>query len=138
MADESAQAGALEAAVARAAKYARILADHMGLRDWRFCVTYEQGVEHLATIACVPARRLAHVSVHDPYLAAGPADQRDAMVHELCHCHFEPLVECVERIAPQMGRLAHEPFRGEHEHRLEQAVDAVAAAWAASLPLPHV
>lgn len=115
----------------RFAEYIRLLADMMGLRDWRIVVSDDGPTSSSASASnwLQYGARFCRISLSDYFLNLAPEEQREDLVHELIHCHLEP-----------MDGLAKE-WLEEREYsgflRLEEySIDGIATAWAKSLPLP--
>jgi hypothetical protein len=114
----------------RFAGYLRALADLLALRDWHVEIVDaypNDGAQ--ASIETLYGRRRAMISLSEEFLADDPAGQRQALAHELIHCHVDTLY-----------RVGHDAVPKDVEcalHRLmEHCVDGLADAIAPLLPLP--
>lgn len=124
-------------------RYTRALADLMGLRDWTIRVDLgdpgNDGAHEGTWIGCclvTPFRRSAVITI-DPALRDQPRDEvRSTMVHELTHCHLDAMRDQVYTdLLGQMGQPTYDVFTGSFLRNLEHATDAIAEAWAPTLPL---
>jgi hypothetical protein len=114
------------------APYLRTLADLMGLRDWRAEIHAEEppeSPESRASVECLYGRKYCIVRLGDAFLDSAPADQRQTLVHELTHCHFDAAYSVA---AEPLG----EAVAGIYRRLFEYGIDALAVAWAPHLPLP--
>jgi hypothetical protein len=116
----------------RFAHYARTLADRMHLRDWAVSVSEDLPNDpgDLATVGCCEGRHHATIHLSVAFLESSPGEQRQAICHELLHCHFAAATKIAER---QLGSLRE----GAFGLMMEYGIDAVAESWAAHLPLPE-
>jgi hypothetical protein len=117
--------------------YIRTLADRLGLRDWKFVVTDHPGETgpNLLDVATVPGRRLAHVRILPLFYEVTAAERRHAVVHELFHCHMNPLLDHAEMLRPPLGGQTFDMFFQDHVRRLEEGLDAIAGCVAPDLPM---
>jgi hypothetical protein len=114
------------------APYIRHLADLMYLRDWTFELhdTPPDNARHGACVYVPFGRCYCNVYVNDKFLDFPPAIQRSTLVHELLHCHFEPMREsAMQALSKREYKLWNIAF--------ERGIDQTAMAWAESLPLPE-
>lgn len=110
--------------------YLRILADLMGLKDWTIEVLPEPASDGAAAeICCVDGRKFAKVRFVRDWHERTPEDLRATCCHEMIHCHLAPLRADMER------RLSPANF-ATADMLLEYAIDGMADAWSACLPLP--
>lgn len=120
------------------ADYIRTTADEMGLRDWEIRLEDDPASEGCcASVRATYGRKLAKVYVEKDFKTAQtPEEQRDTIVHELIHLHFESMsnmVRCdLERI---IGQPTDHVFFNGFERQFEYGVDAMAGALAKHLPL---
>lgn len=123
------------------ADYLRAIADEMGLRDWDVRLEDEPCEPgNAATCKLTFGRKLAKVYVEKDFRSAQtPEEQRDTIVHELVHCHFESMASMVrcdlERV---LGRPMDDVFFNGFERQFEYGVDAVAVAGALARHLPLI
>ncbi len=109
--------------------YVRVLADRLSLRDWTILVKDEAPDDGTALAAAyLPyGRKRVQIYLSEDFLKADEAAQRQTVVHELLHCHFDVLERMVVD-TPDMKKAAR--------LCLELAVDSLADAIAPLLPLP--
>lgn len=129
--------------------YIREIANLMGLRDWRLVLADEppqtadaddmlrrEDDTAGAYVEVIYGRKLATVSIASTWPQWDPEELRVVVVHELVHCHVEPMrwaFNNVRSITPQtMYQVMYEAFRDA----MEPSVDGIATAWAETLPLP--
>lgn len=118
-----------------AERYVRALADELRLKDWRITVADEPCDDHAQAQVSIPyGRRCAiiYISPED----CGIEGARQAIVHELLHCHFEPINWAVNNAADPLGSLAFGVLEGSVSDATELAIDTLAEAIAPMLPLP--
>lgn len=127
--------------------YVRYLANELGLRDWtiRIDVVDDPGAgldidpreEASAVITPATGRKFAAIKIphHMPDLRR--EDIRHTLVHELVHCHLEPLWDHItsEYIGGILGAPANQVFMGAANQHLEVAVDGLADVLAPRMPL---
>jgi hypothetical protein len=118
--------------------WVRVAANTVGLTDWDF----ELVDEHLpndvmARINIPTGRRHARIMLGEQYHLSTPHEQRATIVHELLHCHFDAVGDLATRTLPDiLGLAAWSVYEEANELLTEQAVDAIAVAFAEFLPLP--
>lgn len=110
--------------------YLRAIADLMGLRDWTVGIDHDPpDSDHVASIDCRYGRKFAWVKLSEAFLDSEPDRQRQTIVHELTHCHFEPMRRLL------LG-LVEDNIWNAIDLPFEYGVDGVAEVMAARLPLP--
>lgn len=117
-------------------EYVRWIADHMGLRDWRFSILHDP-CESSALAICTPTegQRMAALEFAADFRELDPDVQRMTVVHELLHCHHAHTQDIARLHTTQfMGQHAYDAFHQTYRLVHEYAVDAVARAWAEDLP----
>lgn len=119
-------------------QYVRDLADMMGLRDWHLLLLNEptDNPEHAADIDVVYGRRAACIRFHADWAQADPSELRCTVVHELVHCHLNPMRNVLDNIENAVGKMVYDPTYNALTDYIEYATDAISTAWAESLPLP--
>jgi len=119
-------------------EYLRILKDMMGLRDWEIRVVHEptKREDHAATIETWYGSQTASIWFARNWAEGTPEELRETCVHELVHCHINPIRVSVENIQENVGQMMYIPLYADITNRLEYAVDGIASAWAPHLPLP--
>jgi hypothetical protein len=120
--------------------YVRVLANTLGLTDWEIEVDDDAAhlpADTLARVNVPTGRRTARISLGAEYANCTPEDQRNTLVHELLHCHFDTVSDLAERtLRRQLGAAAWDVYEEAQELLLEQAIDAVAVAVGEFLPVP--
>lgn len=118
--------------------YLRSTADEMGLRDWDVRLLPEPCDDGCAaTCKLTFGRKLAKVSVEKDFRTKQtPEEQRDSIVHELVHCHFESMASMVRNdLERVIGQSGDQIFFNGFERQFEYGVDAMACALSKHLPL---
>lgn len=122
----------------RLGKYVRLLADEMGLRDWRFLISpHACDSGYSATVAITAGRRRATIAFDADWPYASAEDLRQTVAHELLHCHINPIRDYTANIESTIGKPLYNATYNAMTDLLELAVDAIAEEWARSLPLPE-
>jgi hypothetical protein len=112
------------------APYLRTLADLMGLKDWQFTIADgPAGETALASVKPWYGRKGATIWLSESFLNNAPEEQRYVVTHELIHCHTEAGWEIADDAMPDEAKAAF-------KRMMEYAVDGIATALAAHLPLP--
>lgn len=111
--------------------YLRQLADAMRLRDWTVEIEPEEPEDpnEQAHVVCIYGRKCARVRLSDGFLTDAPEEQRQGLVHELIHCHFDMANQTALEAMP-------EPVQDVYRRLVEYGVDGLADAIAPLLPLP--
>lgn len=120
--------------------YIRTLADQMGLYDWALRLGDDPpNIEGAAASNyTVYGRQYATIRFDDEWFDYEPDELRTYVVHELVHCHTAKMCWAFDNVKDVLGegslyRLANMAFTDAHE----MTVDAIATAWAKTLPLPE-
>ncbi len=125
-------------------KYIREIADIMGLRDWHVDLRIaplktdepDDDSVPLAEIQCAFGRRYAHVTFVPGWENGDPEMVRMVVCHELVHAHLSLMGWITNNVHDALGNVAFSVFRASYHDAEELAVDAIATAWAETLPLP--
>lgn len=118
-------------------KYARQLADLLGLRDWTINLMHEFADDTAdASILTVYGQKVANVYLAEDWESFSPERQRSVMIHELLHCHINAVREPVDHIQDIVGTMVYQPLFNSVTQRLEFAVDGITLAIAQYYPLP--
>ena len=125
-------------------RYVRELADVMGLRDWTITVAgdapdgdpHDAESEIGADCTVTYGRKSAIIRLADGWESWEATDVRYVVVHELVHCHTIPMQWAVNNIAAHVTPAMFDMLTSAHTDFHELAVDGIATAWAAMLPLP--
>ncbi len=117
--------------------YVGTLREALGLRDWAIEVKRRPaGEDTSAQIACVYGQRWAHLRVDEHWWDNAPEDQREHIVHELLHCHMDPMDTLVCSLEGTLGSGSFAVAHSAHRTAMEFAIDGIARAVASFLPLP--
>jgi hypothetical protein len=120
-------------------RYARSVADRIGLRDWTVEVAHDplEDGEAIAQVALHAERKQLRIRYSADFDRQDEVDQRHAVAHELVHAHFRDLFETVKSTAAEeLSGTAYRVFVGQVRRDIERAVDGVAAATAQAVPFP--
>lgn len=119
------------------------LADLMGLRDWTIGLANDPPQSdphdgHIVEGECLVSygRKVAMIAVPANWDDQAPDELRRVLVHELIHCHQEPVQWAFNTAANRLGFEAGSVARDAFTGAFEVAVDGIATAWARTLPLP--
>lgn len=128
----------------RLGTYVREVADLMGLRDWTFELppyppepTDHEGHRALASTEVAYGRRVATICIADDWAEWRPSKLRSTVVHELLHCHFAVVQWQTDLIEQHLSRAEWAIYANGARTAMELHVDAVAMAWAETLPAPE-
>lgn len=118
--------------------YLRAMADALGLKDWDFFVeANDETGPYQATCAIIVGQKRAKLGFPPSFDNLSPSQQRQTVVHELLHSHFDQWKIVINRLS---GMLTdRELMLTELAMRdvVEQGIDGVATAIAGWLPLPE-
>ncbi len=117
--------------------YIRHLANLLGLRDWTITFQAEPVVEDKqGQVQCIYGRKQAMIKLAWDASHQDPEKVRHTVVHELLHCHLDPISRVVENVETNLGEALYGVVRCSHRDAIEWAVDGIADAVAPLLPLP--
>jgi hypothetical protein len=124
-------------------QYIRDVADEMGLRDWLFYLMhggiedddFAGRVDAAMRIEPVWGKKVANIQVGMDFREIAPVRQRQFVVHELVHCHYEIADVQLRELRGFIGQVAFDAWWIGMKHGIEQAVDACAEAIAPRMPL---
>lgn len=119
--------------------YVRQLADAMGLPHWR--IVLKDGWPDEAGTGDMCVWRNNNYYSADLYIRdedITPEDLRSNIAHEMVHLLTRDYDQVLSSIEDQLPPTAWEVLSARMHHEMEQVVDAIAYAWAATLPLPVV
>lgn len=115
--------------------YVRKIADLVGLRDW--LIDLDDALPGEGALAeCEPTYGRRHAVMRFAP-EVNPAELRNTVVHECIHCHFALIDWNRNSIQGVVGTPVWITWDGAYSDAKELAIDAIATAWAASLPLPE-
>lgn len=108
----------------------------MGLAGWSIELKrWECEADALAHIHQNYGHRSAEISVSWEFREFDADKVRYVLVHELVHAHGSFVdMHCGKDLGKMLGSAAHEAWRSGYEQLRELEVDAIAHAWAPSLP----
>ena len=121
-------------------RYVREIADLYGLRDWTVEVSDHEPKESdtLAEVTVTPGRHFASIGFAKRYLDESPENQREIVVHELSHIHFEGGWAVLRHdLADYLGQMAYDHSMASFGRQMEMGIDGVAHSIAAHFPLPE-
>jgi len=123
-------------------RYMRWVADEIGLRDWTLTIRrspLDIDDDAFARVDCTYGRRLATVTLCKDFAQLDHDVQRHCLLHELLHCHLDPLHSLWANAVPEVvGKAAWMIFDNASRQQIEFAVDALADFLGPKLPLPKV
>ena len=120
-------------------EYVRELADALGLRDWLITVSSDSLDENavIAEIRCVNGRKRARISFASYFKSLDLDVQREVVVHELLHVHWEGAWSVLRHdIADYLGQLLYDHTMQSFRRQAEIGIDGIAHSIAHYLPLP--
>lgn len=119
-------------------RYMAYLANEVGLKDWSILLSDEPCSEEMSgTCQPIRGRRVASIALNSAWMEASPYDLRETVVHELLHCHTEPITHPLASLRDLVGSVLHDHLTTTQDMALEFAVDAIASSFARCLLLPH-
>lgn len=120
--------------------YMREIANLMGLRDWYLFLSSNDPEDDDAMACCEVAygQKSATLCFHHSWPAWSMDELKATVVHELLHCHTEPMRWAVNNARDPLGFMLFGVVEGAFIDALEVAVDGVARAWAEHLPDPEI
>jgi hypothetical protein len=118
--------------------YVREIADAMRLRDWDIEVDGSKLAEEgrCAQTRVSVRRKSATIRLGSCWASDSREEQRDTVVHELLHLHFEPLYEGLRNLRNNVGESAWSVANNAFNDAAEQAIDQLARVLAERFPLP--
>jgi hypothetical protein len=124
--------------------YTRMIADQLGLKDWDIRISQDRPSNEGTNGGCLVwyGQRRATIAL-DRDLIKGRTDelridQRNVVIHELLHCHWELLEESVRLAFKDDDSPRSELFKVYFNRSSELTLDSIATAIAPLLPLPEV
>jgi hypothetical protein len=109
----------------------------LGLQDWRISVSPLAAVD--GAIASSHLRDDASVTwlaVGQDFLDAGPEERTATLIHELLHCHFQPVTRLAEKlVAGELGKRTEAIIEAAISVAEETAIDRLAGGLARVLPV---
>jgi predicted metal-dependent hydrolase len=119
--------------------YVDALKDQLGLRDWKIIVREyaPEDEDHMASIGVTRCRKAAAVFFSDQFFREDQERQRQCVVHELLHCHFNHARFAFEMLSQKVHPETYETVFTAIDTHLELGIDGLAEAIAAHYPLPE-
>lgn len=117
--------------------YLRYLADQVGLRDWYLNFSHDPSPEGTnGSCDLTYGRRRAAISLRKDWMWMDEEEFRQTCVHELLHCHTEPIIQPLQDIEDVLGKMVHAPLYNAALNGMEFCIDGIAYEWSRHLPLP--
>lgn len=123
--------------------YFRELADRIGLTDWEIRISRDAAPFHSdGDVGVLEGQRRADIRLnHNSFRPCNAErfNQRRVALHELLHCHAEPLDRVFELGFPDVENVdapAIATVKRFYEEARERLVDTLASAMAPHFPLP--
>jgi hypothetical protein len=116
----------------------------MGLRDWYIDLMYRPPEEkdgtpdtNAAARVEIPwGKRYVQVFICAEFMEYRPERQRQFVVHELLHCHFDHLDSLTQNeLRDHVGEIYWQAWHPGFWLMFENTIDAIANAWAEKLPV---
>ena len=123
-------------------QWLELAAIQLGIGDWRIryvpaeCDNCDDG----GILACVHPEecyRAAEIRLAAHFWDLGPREQRETLVHELCHLFTARLMDAITKVRKELPAPVYSLWRSQINDAEEFAVDAMARALAPALPLPR-
>lgn len=119
-------------------QYARRIAEAMGLSGWVISeATCFASDGCYAEVQAVYGQRSAVLYLSADWEELSAEVRRSTIVHELVHLHLAHLTFLSYDMFASVSKSSSDCFRAALTLAEEYAVDAIAEAWAPSLPLPR-
>jgi hypothetical protein len=120
-------------------EYVRWVANEIGLRDWHLLLSQIPPDEGCyAMIYPTEGRKHARLQVCADFRSLSLDVQRQAIVHELIHCHLAPATDFIRLDLNNTGMLTqpvYDMLWASYKRQIECATDGMADEWAKHLPL---
>jgi hypothetical protein len=119
-------------------RFARAVADQIGLRDWVIDFDWDNpaGEGDGASVAWPEGRKHAVIRMGVNFMEQEAQEQRYIVVHELTHCHFAQMQDTVEEdLQEHLATPTYHLFGKSFRRAFEYGIDATAHAIAEHMPL---
>lgn len=118
-------------------RYIRWMANELGLRDWTLRFDWEPCEEDcLAAVFPCEQRKLATIQFSERFLDLAPEQQRNAVIHELLHCHHVGASDMVRLdLLKHLAQSTYDVFWGGFKRQIEYMTDGIATAIEDKYPL---
>lgn len=119
-------------------EYIRDLADLMGLRDWYISMKQGDPEDQIHGAECDVryGQKCAEIAFRSDWVEWDADEVRWLAVHELLHCHMEPMRWAVNNTKFTVGDSAFNVIGNSFLDAMELALDGIAREWSKTLPLP--
>jgi hypothetical protein len=120
------------------ARYVSAIAYELGLRDWRFQVeVVSRPKGYHARVHPIEGRRFAVIRFPPDFTELTPQTQRNAVVHELIHCHLAAATDIWRLdVGRHLGQSVYDAMWSGYKREVELATDTLATAIDHLFPLP--
>lgn len=120
-------------------RYVSDLARDYGLTDWEISFkTAPCGGDAQADITCTYGQRRATIALAHDFATYEPQRQRRVLIHELTHCHLDPIDTVTHNLERILGVAAYGVHYEAINDAVEWAADIIATAIAPKFALPEV
>lgn len=118
--------------------YIKLIALQLGLEGWEFTLDDKPaGEDEYANVSVVYGQRRAIICLAKDRSKWTAETARDTIVHELMHCHLEPISEISSDVLDTAaGARVAAVGNAAVSYVIERTVDAVSTAIAKFMPLP--
>lgn len=111
-------------------------ASFLGLRDWRIHVSPCEAVDGaIASSHLRDEASLSWIAVGQPFLEADTEERTTTLIHELLHCHFQPITRLAEKLHErELGVRTEAVIDTALSMAEERAIDRLASGLARVFP----
>lgn len=116
------------------------LIDQLKLADWTIeLARFAADSDCLASITVTYGRRWAVINLCTDFATQAPEIQRHTLIHELLHCHTDPIKANLENVITELyGKVSWNTLWGPLHRDVELLTDDLANAIATFFPLPEI
>lgn len=123
--------------------YVRDMADRMGLKDWDVEIAEELpedlvSVGHTMDAATFLPSSYKNLTLYIKDHPHTAKQVRSLVAHELVHALTRDWMEAAQTLENHVNPIVFDLYSMRLSHEMEQAVEAIAVAWSAALPLPKM
>lgn len=117
--------------------YIRWAANELELRDWTITLDRAPCASNLmGHVHCTNGARDLQIAVNADFKDYTPEEQRETIVHELVHVHWDPCWKMVQSdLGDALGKPVYYVFCDSYRRAMEYGVDGLAKAIAKHLPV---
>lgn len=125
-------------------RYVNKLKSMTGLSNWNIIVSPKPADPgSLGETEVVYGQNLAKMYLHKDFRKDSPEEIRDTIVHELMHCHMEPMIEIMSDVLkPEAddpkSKAVHKAAMAVLAYESERIVDAISESLGKWLPTPDM